>query len=358
MKTTLIVGAGATLAEALPSHPKKSLHPPLDGTFFAHCSASGYRQQRPIRTYMEAGFGIDPFSEDRGMEEVFNFIYTDAHTGNPSARCLDAYWALISLYRFALAATTNPLQGNSRAGVGAVIRALFEHDPSREFTVITFNQDLVIEKALERTAGMAKYSALPWSIRHAYGINFSSFNTMVSNSVPFSQSAPSSIQVLKLHGSLNWVYPVRSGSDPKNALRHTQRNPICVNDQSIYNQLTRTVRRSSRRRTQDLIPILVPPVYEKSTQVAGLLSSVWDNARAALLQTEELVIFGYSFPDADFAAKAMLRHSLHQNDSLSTVHIIDINPAVAGKVADISGTSSFHFYRDVATFKSVFPDEH
>ena len=357
-RTVIIAGAGATLAEALPSKPKKQETPPLDATFFKLCAASGYRGQRLVREYMERQFGIiNPFADPTSMEEVFNYIYTDAFSSRPSSLCFGAYWALIEMYRFALMSTTNGLVGNSRSGVGHLLRTLFEHDSARRLAFITFNQDLVIEKAIQHTKSMAKYRVLPWSISHAYNMTFQSIVGVASGPHPFDDAADTSTEVLKMHGSLNWVYRVRSGSDPKNSIRGHRGNPICVNDQTIWPRLTMPSRGSSRSRTSQLLPLLVPPVFEKNARYGDALQLVWDRASEVLSEADDLIIFGYSFPDADFAAKATLRQSLKQNQRLKTIHVIDENPLIAGKIAAIASADSCHFYSSVARFRATYPGE-
>ena len=356
-KTVLIVGAGASLAEAIPSHPKRSLTPPLDATFFELCRQAGYQGQPSVRKYMDAEFGIDPFTGGYGMEEIFNYIYTDAFSSHPSPGCLDAYWALIGMYRSAIANTTNPLHGKSRSGIGSVIRTLLDHEPDREISIVTFNQDLVIEKAIEATKGMRKYSAIPWSLVDAYGATFKRTVAVATSTTHFTNSGGPSIDVLKMHGSLNWVYRVRSGSDPKNSLRTPPADLVCVNDQRIFPRLTETVRGSKRTRQYDVIPLIVPPIYEKSARYQAVLQPVWDLSSAALHSAEELIVFGYSFPDADFSSKALIRQCLHKNTALRMLHVIDVSASTAGKIADIVPLSSCHSYETAVAFKEIYTDE-
>ena len=81
-------------------------------------------------------------------------------------------------------------------------------------------------------------------------------------------------------------------------------------------------------------------------QIGGL----WTRARQALEQAEELVVFGYSFPDADYGARTLLRGAFHQNPDLQAVTVIDVSAAVASRIADLLGVEALHFYRDAAAF--------
>lgn len=357
MKTVLIIGAGATLAEALPSQPKKSEEPPLDATFFDWCrvSVSKSRGTPKLSKYMSSEFGIELYKSQNGMEEVFNYVYSDAFSGNPTVECLEAYWSLIRLYRAALASTTNPLNGKSRSGFGQVLRTLYEHKFQRNTSILTFNQDLVVEKSIEYTKSHTKYQDIPWNIEETYCTDFEDILPVAGSSTRFTGSDETSIKVLKLHGSLNWVYRVRSNSDPKNSVREPSGPLSIIDDQMIRQQLTQSVKGS--RRSWHLIPLIVPPIYEKSRRYGSVLKPVWQTARLALREAEELIIFGYSFPDADFASKALIRQALHHNEQIRTVHVIDINPEIAAKVAKIIDCDSCHYYRDARTFRDVYCDE-
>jgi hypothetical protein len=103
-------------------------------------------------------------------------------------------------------------------------------------------------------------------------------------------------------------------------------------------------------RTVDLVSLVVPPIYEKASRYQKVLKPVWENARSALLQADELIVFGYSFPDMDFAARSMLRQSFIKNPNLRDVHIIDIDPSIASKIAEILGACCTYHYRKVSDF--------
>ncbi|HYP24934.1 MAG TPA: hypothetical protein VEV43_15310, partial [Actinomycetota bacterium] len=68
MRTVVLVGAGATLAEALPARPPREQLPPLDATFFELCRLARLPGRETVQTYMEDHFGIDPFAGGHTME--------------------------------------------------------------------------------------------------------------------------------------------------------------------------------------------------------------------------------------------------------------------------------------------------
>ena len=350
----MLVGAGATLAEARPATCARARRPPLDTTFFELCRIARLTGRYAVQGYMRRHYGLDPLDTGHRMEEVFNYIYSDAFAPSASTETLTAYWALLQMYRTALARTTNPLKGKSRFGVGALLRFLWLNDPSREFTIVTFNQDLVIEKALDSAVTTKRYARIPWNVEHSYGMNFSSF--LVSSSQPrrFSNNGQLSVPILKLHGSLNWVYTVRSGADPKNSIRNPRGGLHCLDQPDVLTSRIGLSRSGGRQRTNDLVSLIVPPIYEKASRYQKALQPAWDAARAALESADELVIFGYSFPDADFSARSMLRQSYHKNTKLRDVHVIDIDPSVGSKIADFLNASSVYFCKTVPDFISHY----
>jgi hypothetical protein len=166
------VGAGASLAEA-GDRTKKSLRPPLDSTFFQLCAAARLDGGATVRRYMHRQFGIDPFLPGYTMEAIFNFVYSDVFSSPRPPGALDAYWALVRMYSAAIARTTNRLRGVSRRGVGSLLRTIWPSDPDIVF--ITFNQDLLIEKALEAAVSTNSYADIPWNILTTYQRDFAAY---------------------------------------------------------------------------------------------------------------------------------------------------------------------------------------
>ena len=216
MRTVLLVGAGATLAEALPTQPSRARTPPLDGTFFEMCRLARLERFRTIAQYMRTTYGIDVVNQKPRMEEVFNYLYADAVSPGSSDASVRAYWALIRMYANAIARTTSYLDGRSQAGVGGLVRFLWQLG-ERDLDIVTFNQDLVIENALEETIAMSSYSSLKWDFGSCYELAFDAWRSNRSQPM-FEIRDTGSIKVLKLHGSLNWVYRARSVSRMRGTL--------------------------------------------------------------------------------------------------------------------------------------------
>jgi hypothetical protein len=354
MRVLVLVGAGATLAEALPTHPRRDRTPPLDTTFFDLCRLADLHGRGAVRAYLVESFGIDPFDGEHRMEEVFNYLYSQAFADNPTLECLEAYWGLIRMYSAAIARTTNPLSGTSRYGVGALLRHLWRNREDCELTFVTFNQDLVIEKALTNALDVARYGEIPWSILDCYGIDFQQFliDARDENNVMSTRPLDESLKIFKMHGSLNWVYTVRSGHDPKNSVRNPTTALRCVINQRVRADIQATV--GAGQRGRDLLPVVVPPIYEKASRYGQVVGAVWSQADEAIRNADELVVFGYSFPDADFAARSLLRSAYHHNPNLSSVSVIDVSSEIAARVATMLDVKALHHYRSVPAFVEDF----
>lgn len=344
MRTVVLVGAGATLAEALPDRPLRDQLPPLDSTFFDLCRVANLRGRETVQDYMEEHFGIDPFAGGHTMEEVFNFLYSDVFADSPPDDAFDAYWALVRMYTAAIARTTNRLKGTSRKGVGAILRSLWRRDQP-DVTFVTFNQDLVIENAVEEAKLTSSYSQIPWDFQSCYELEFGSF-LYSANEPTFLPRDERSLRVLKLHGSLNWFYKARSSEDAKNSIRAPKGQIHCLANRRVLSGL----RTQSGRKLVHLLPLVVPPIYEKGPLYRRQIGGIWTKAREALERAQELVVFGYSFPDADYGARSLLRGAFHQNTEIESVTVVDVSSSVASRVADLLDVEAVHFYRDAAAF--------
>ncbi len=345
MHQVVIVGAGATMAEAAPSHPNRSARPPLDSTFFELCKYARISHQKPVRDYVLTRFGVDPFLGGFGMEEIFNLIYTDSLQDPPPTGCLEAYWALLQMYANAIGSTTNRLSGTSNSGVGKIIRDFYKDKSNRELSFVTFNQDLVIEKAIEAARSTAKYSHIPWSLSNCYGIPFKGISPYSKRDQFRNVNGEPSIKIHKLHGSLNWLYHVRSRSDPKNSLRMPKDLLHCLNSRSVLTNL----RHRSGGRMNPVIPLIVPPIYEKS-KYSKNLSSIWKNASTDISVCDSLVFFGYSLPPADAWARTMLRAAIHSNSKLRTISVIDPSAEASVRIREIIGPRALYHHLNVSSF--------
>lgn len=232
MGTCLIFGAGSSLANAQHFHQERltDRNPPLDTTFFEKIRALGISVSNDLRSYAAALPTGSPFEPSVGsvrMEEFFKDLFFDfsgvSTAGNPIA---GAYTALIDIYRRVISETTDWMNEDGRKG-GPVGR-LIAHavDTSDAVTLMTFNQDLVLENEIHKRARLRGL----WCIEHGYGA-FSSHAKLMTTSASSTFSDHSSgcdngerLRVLKLHGSLNWQVRM-NGRRPNPRILSGEANP-------------------------------------------------------------------------------------------------------------------------------------
>ena len=172
---------------------------------------------------------------------------------------------------------------------GALIAELKARD-----TIISFNYDCVIDHALRRE-GEEK-----WSSR--YGYSLPKPNRILGTEHWDAASPPSgsnkTINLLKLHGSLNW--PNWSEDTALNDLRLKQR---------LYKQ-------QGTPRFK-----IIPPEFVKNIRKDNNFEALWRNAERAIRHAEVLAFVGFSFVPTDLHVDALFRIALSGNSKLRSLLI-------------------------------------
>ena len=141
-----------------------------------------------------------------------------------------------------------------------------------------------------------------------YGVDFVNYREGT-----FERPDLDSIKLLKLHGSLNWLY-----CPTCNNLRITPYEKgvytLMVDPSSSYCQKCETV----------YSPIIVPPTFYKDLSKV-FLSQVWNRAENELLNIEHLIFCGYSFPDADIHIKYLIKRIQKNRRNPQSLKITVIN---------------------------------
>jgi hypothetical protein len=165
--------------------------------------------------------------------------------------------------------------------------------------IITFNYDLAVERSLRRSG--------KWSVRDGYGFDLGT------------PEQRSSVQVLKLHGSMNWRALLFGGKTRGGFISHGDSlghrpvlffkpdheylgyegfvDPLCANMTSA-----------------PVLPALILPGLPKrfyfetsfGREWTDFWDSIWRQAADSLCTADEVVIIGYSLPVADIAARELL----------------------------------------------------
>lgn len=358
MRVCLLLGAGASLANAQKFHPERlrETWPPLDTTFFETADRRNLHISGPLRRYFERVVGIDPTPttlRELRMEEVFKDAFYDLDETPNDKVVLNGYIDLVELYLQLLRDTTNWLGSDSRRGA-PIGRLLAEAArDADDVTVITFNHDLVIENEILKRAQLRQR----WCLDHGYGTLGKGLSLLEPvAAVPVfplhsagncDHSRP--ITILKLHGSMNWLVRLTSSRPTANFLRgKTGAKTIHL---SVRRQITARgayVRAGSGRTRWEMWPVVVPPVYAKQA-LRSAVQVAWDDAREALRRADRVVVYGYSLPGVDIEAEKLVERALAKN-AAPWMDVINPAPASAARFAEIGKTLPVRWYPSLDDF--------
>lgn len=163
----------------------------------------------------------------------------------------------------------------------ALVSGRLETKPHSD-VVITFNYDTVVERALHRAG-----------ITTDYGLTHVSYDASV-------RPGPGSVNLIKLHGSINWAPPKGRG----------QKMRILPYKETSFEGVD--------------YPLLVPPTWSKGG-FAGVFQQLWSSAIKALSKATRIVVVGYSFPATDQYFRYLLATSLRHNHGLRRFVVVDPN---------------------------------
>jgi len=159
-----------------------------------------------------------------------------------------------------------------------------------EATCLTFNYDLLLEKLLDKTSAKdnitREYEGMvDYKYRDFYKVNFENFDVInyLNNE---SINKPS---ILKLHGSINWIY--KSNGLP---------------DKILFNGRT-----ANYDIPEGYSPYIVPPVNDKTSFYNNsYLNQLWNCAKESLAMADNIYIIGYSFPKTDLSSEFLMKFAL------------------------------------------------
>jgi hypothetical protein len=202
-------------------------------------------------------------------------------------------------------------------------------NPNDRNCFITFNYDLFLDGAVTvNNYGLVGDYNLPFSSTQ----NFSSYDRIIN-----SQREDKDVDILKLHGSMNWTRCLNCGNI---YLKYHNRYRFIFNEKcpSCNNFLS---------------PILVPPTFRKNIESYGIIN-LWDKADDLISKADQLIIIGYSFPDADLEAKWLFKKALVKGNKRPSLTIVDPSNEIQNKIkgffsntiSDVDHHDSFNTYID------------
>jgi hypothetical protein len=184
---------------------------------------------------------------------------------------------------------------------------------------ISLNYDILLDNALT-TLGDADSSAIDLD----YGINFRNekeidYEKDLHEENYWHVPGERKIFLLKLHGSLNWIY-----CSTCNTIKITPKSSEGV--LKIYTQSETCDSDFCSSGTSEQRLIIVPPAYTKAYDNPYLVS-IWLQAEKILQKATRVYFIGYSMPEADIHIQYLLKKSLFRQDG-NRPHIIVVNPDV------------------------------
>lgn len=188
--------------------------------------------------------------------------------------------------------------------------------------IITFNYDLIIEKAL--------FNMGIWKPKDGYGIDFKDFPNITE-----SHDIKSRVQIYKLHGSLNWK------SDLKLRFFYDDNEPIFpgyLQEGSNYPQY------KGKHSGLWLLPSFIKQFDVRE------LTDVWERAFTAIKDSDEIVIVGYSLPKEDSAACLLLGTT---GISEKRLIIVDPNDQLKWKYKNITSNQHIEHYDSIENFVNI-----
>lgn len=212
------------------------------------------------------------------------------------------------------------------------LRRLVQYWDIESAKVITFNYDLLVE--------------LAWRVYGVVGRNYDVYVAPYPASITpieakVGRPAPSApigaLQLLKLHGSLNWRY---SGPDspPGDIIYDLGINGRVYAETMGWN--TESLRPRSYDEAEgwaaDRDPMIVPPATVKSPYYNNrTLQELWTIAAEALRNARELVIMGFSLPQTDLLVSSLLMTNLRKDILITPV---DYSDAIVKRISETVNT--------------------
>lgn len=119
----------------------------------------------------------------------------------------------------------------------------------------------------------------------------------------------------KLHGSMNWLFSGTPGFSAEQ-----------IYSTPLGKQLDDP---NAERNLRDLVPLIIPPVLDKS-RFFGLkgIRAQWLHAQGALQEADEVVVLGFSMPETDLSVRFMLQQVLARSNATILVVLKDLTELV------------------------------
>jgi len=307
-----------------------------------------------IANYFETTYSLDIFApEIDSLEGVMARLYPDLFNSLLAQNAMTAFRALLDLFARRLADTTNTLHATKSRYLYRILASLLARgtDPC-DITIITFNQDLQAEKVLlhlSKAKRWQPHSPQLFAFPALYAVPVANWTRVsapaAADKFPESTHLGACLQVLKLHGSMNWYSTHTSQTPSREALfNRTRRLSVTTRTEIASRGIIQGLR------TVYAFPVVVPPITHKSSVMPASLGPLWALAERRLIEADDVVIFGYSCPALDFESANMLARAQRQRPKASTLSVIDPNGSVAARYANLLAPTRLNYYKNADAF--------
>ncbi|MDX2176459.1 MAG: SIR2 family protein [Candidatus Sumerlaeia bacterium] len=289
-KIVIFLGAGASKADNAP------LQGEVFKAFFENCPDEDFKsqlQQVLVHCFMTKDSKQDP--DYPTFEEVLGFLGECLESGRDvvglGTPITEAWGHVVRAMIEAISLSVTRMSTNCHTQL--VDNLTRELGSLRGVVFISTNYDILIDNALA-----SLYRNTP-RVCLDYVVDFANFynGDPWGRPIPRVDSQDFVVELLKPHGSLNWL--VCSGCN---------RIWLTPYEKGAFTQFDRRGSRSCEHCNVDYQPIIVPPTYRKRFANPDLLN-VHRVMEDRILAADHIVFCGYSFPDADFHLKNLIKRA-------------------------------------------------
>ena len=190
---------------------------------------------------------------------------------------------------------------------------------------------------------------------------------------PLHSNVDSAVQLLKLHGSTNWITsylqidqtdftlsPMQAASPDRLYVYEFARNPYATYagrflpgyEEFSFGYYPPNLQDDCGKAAPDgkiffrarpkfpwipegtssdeglvTMPMIIPPVKNKSYKLFGkLFSELWSKAESALIAADEIALIGYSFPRTDHQSLSLFKSAFVKRNTMPRITIVDPEP--------------------------------
>lgn len=200
-----------------------------------------------------------------------------------------------------------------------------QHDNTFNTTIISFNYDLLVDKAFasEGLSINKDYSYYLWLHQFVSYDKRDPKNLIMLLQFRRPKDIPdNNIELLKLHGSLNWfaLYYLNQNIDsPKHIFyQDLGRLEEFINRECNVQFAGWPEPYSPKIEKMKISRVIIPPIIEKLRKFKSGASfeSLWRRAFEKLMNADKVVFVGYSMPQADYLAKWLFQTACRLNPRL------------------------------------------